>query len=258
MDELMQRYVDRLGFVGTLEPTIECLRGLHRAHFYTVPFENLSMHETARRGLATEVLHEKITIERRGGICFETGLLMRALLDECRFTCHMVLGNVLGAYKTPAVHQVFIVEIDNARWLFDIGFGARGPRDVIPLVDGGEAPDKALSSRIAAHTLPEATRWTVSVLEHATGATEWEPIYSFVDVPVDDIDLDMSYFYTVNSPNSPLNCHRVASIPTPRGRISVRDDHLIVVEEGHTEVTELADAQELEGALRKYFGLEVA
>jgi N-hydroxyarylamine O-acetyltransferase len=258
MDELMRRYVDRIGVTGALEPTIECLRGLHRAHFYSVPFENFDMHETARHGLTAEVLHEKITIARRGGICFETGALMRALLDECGFEYHMSLGSMIGANRTPATHQVFIVEIDEQRWLFDIGFGARGPRGVLPLVDGGEVADEALSARVTAETLPGSTRWTVSVLEHATGSTTWEPAYSFIDAPVGDIDIDMSYFYTVHSPNSLLNRHRVASRPTPAGRVSVRDDHLIVVENGHTETTRLASAQEIEGALLKYFDLEVS
>src|ERR1700750_2174254 len=38
-----ERYLQRIRYEGPLEPTLEVLRELHRAHMLSVPFENLDI-----------------------------------------------------------------------------------------------------------------------------------------------------------------------------------------------------------------------
>ncbi|KOX37858.1 MULTISPECIES: arylamine N-acetyltransferase family protein [unclassified Streptomyces] len=258
MNDLISRYTERIGFGGPLEPTPACLRRIHEAHLYHVPFENFSMHRNAERGLTDEVLHEAIVDGRRGGICFETGRLMGRLLDACGFAYGIRLGSGCDPHPTPATHQVFVVELDGERLLFDIGYGARGPRGVLPLVDGAELAHPALSTRIRLDRAPGAPVWTVSVKEHAVGAVDWQDIYRFVDVPAAELDLEMAHFYTTSSPHSLLNRHKVASIPTPDGRVSVRDGHLTVVADGRGTTTPITEDAELQEVVSRRFGLTVS
>lgn len=247
-------YTDRIGFTATLEPTVDCLRRLHEAHIYNVPFENFSMHGNA---LDDESLREVVVDRRRGGICFETGLLMQRAFDACGFDYELRLASVITAGRSPATHQVFVVTISGDRWLFDIGFGALGPRGPLRLEDGAELVHHANSARVSLDTGTGVPRWTVAIREHATNALEWKDIYTFIDARVEAVDLEMAHFYTTQSPNSLLNKHKVASMPTPTGRISVRDDNLTVVAGGRSETTKIADSAELEALLEKHFGLAV-
>ncbi|MET9935847.1 MULTISPECIES: arylamine N-acetyltransferase [unclassified Streptomyces] len=264
MNDLITAYADRIGFEGPLEPTAACLRRLHEAHLYRVPFENFSMHRNAERGLTDEVLREAIVDGRRGGICFETGRMMARLLDACGFTYGIRLGSGCDPHPTPATHQVFVVALDGERLLFDIGYGARGPRGPLPLVDGAELAHPALSTRIrldhasGGPGAQVAPVWTVSVKEHAVGAADWQDIYRFVDTPAGELDLEMAHFYTTSSPHSLLNRHKVASIPTPDGRVSVRDGHLTVVADGRSTTTPITEGAELQEVVNRRFGLTVS
>ncbi|MFE0457891.1 arylamine N-acetyltransferase [Kitasatospora sp. NPDC058965] len=257
MNQLIAGYAGRIGLNLPLEPTLECLRQLHAAHLYSVPFENFSMHANAARGLGDEALHDAIVDRRRGGICFETGRLMQRLFEECGFAHELRLASVTTPSRTPATHQVFVVTIDGERWLFDIGFGARGPRGPVLLADGATADHPALSTGVRFDESGGVPVWTVSIVEHAVNSEQWQDIYAFVDSPVAAVDLDMAHFYTTASPNSLLNRHKVASIPTPTGRVSVRDGHLTIVHNGSSTTTPVEDEAELLELLDRHFGLAV-
>ena len=40
---VFSEYLQRIGYTGGCEPTAETLRNLHRAHIFSVPFENLDI-----------------------------------------------------------------------------------------------------------------------------------------------------------------------------------------------------------------------
>lgn len=40
----IQSYLNRLNYTGTLSPDAGTLRALHRAHMFSIPFENLDIH----------------------------------------------------------------------------------------------------------------------------------------------------------------------------------------------------------------------
>ncbi len=72
-------YLARIGYEGALTPAIETLRGLHRAHVMTVPFENLDIHLGRPISLDPADLFRKIVVDRRGGYCFELNGLFALL-----------------------------------------------------------------------------------------------------------------------------------------------------------------------------------
>ncbi len=39
----LEAYLQRIGYSGGLEPTVETLTALHRAHVLSIPFENLDI-----------------------------------------------------------------------------------------------------------------------------------------------------------------------------------------------------------------------
>src|SRR3712207_4121225 len=73
-------YVRRIDYYGSLEPTLETLRALPRAHMIAVPFENLDIREGRALVLDEVGLFDKIVHRRRGGFCYELNGLFAALL----------------------------------------------------------------------------------------------------------------------------------------------------------------------------------
>lgn len=81
----LEAYRARIGHTGGLEPTIETLTALHRAHVLSIPFENLDilLGRPIRVDLAS--VQAKLVGDRRGGYCFEHNLLFAANLEHLGF-----------------------------------------------------------------------------------------------------------------------------------------------------------------------------
>ncbi len=67
----LQAYLQRIGYEGPVEPTLELLRTIHRLHLLAVPFENLDIHFGPPIHLNTAAFYEKIVNKKRGGFCYE-------------------------------------------------------------------------------------------------------------------------------------------------------------------------------------------
>ena len=63
----VDRYLERIGYAGPREPTLDTLTALHRAHMLTVPFENLDIALGRPLVLDPEQNYAKIVERRRGG-----------------------------------------------------------------------------------------------------------------------------------------------------------------------------------------------
>lgn len=123
-----QAYLTRIGYEGSVNPSVETLRLLHRAHVLTVPFENLDIHLGRSISLDPSALFRKIVLSRRGGYCFELNGLFALLLEQLGFSVTRLAARVLygGEGVRPRSHQLLLVQIGESRWIADVGFGGNG------------------------------------------------------------------------------------------------------------------------------------
>ncbi len=156
---------------------------------------------------------------------------------------------------TPATHQLFIVSVNKERWIFDVGFGAKGPRAPLMLSEGYIHEHIFLSSRVTRHS---EYGWVVSVKENSKPDAVWEAIYSFHDTATFTPDINMAYFYTLHSPQSLLNTNRVASLPTENGRISIRNNTFTEVNGFSSSSFEITDRHALSQLLSDRFGIDIS
>src|ERR1700674_1330952 len=78
-------YLDRIAYDGPIAPTPEVLRNLHRAHLFSVPFENLDI-ALGRKIVCDEAAFiRKIVERRRGGFCYELNGAFAGLLRAIGF-----------------------------------------------------------------------------------------------------------------------------------------------------------------------------
>ena len=75
-------YLRRIGHDAAGAPGAATLAALHRAHVATIPFENLDI--PLGRGIAVDLesVQAKLVARRRGGYCYEHGLLFAAALER--------------------------------------------------------------------------------------------------------------------------------------------------------------------------------
>ena len=67
----LQRYLDRINYGGSLEPSFATLAALQKAHVCSVPFENLDVQLGRPLSTSIQEAYEKIVINMRGGWCYE-------------------------------------------------------------------------------------------------------------------------------------------------------------------------------------------
>jgi N-hydroxyarylamine O-acetyltransferase len=135
-------YLERIGYHGPRQPTLETLSALHRAHMLAVPFENLDIHLGRRLVLDRDANFEKIVVRRRGGWCYELNGLFGLLLERLGFEVTLLGARVVGERVGRQLGHLML-RVDLARpWLADVGFG-ESSLEPLPL---GDEPAQAIEA----------------------------------------------------------------------------------------------------------------
>ena len=269
-------YLDRIGFAGVSAPSAETLRALHRAHMLAVPFENLDIH-LGRPIVCDEAgfIH-KIVNERRGGFCYELNGAFAALLRALGFQVTLLSARVAradGSTNGPEFdHLTLRVDLpehqsDNswtdasrseAPWLADVGFG---DSFVEPL---RLEPDleQAQTGRIYRLVEVEGVFYLEAKADSAAagrgeGDDQWKRQYSFTQQPRQLSEFAGMCHYHQTSPESHFTRHRICSLATPHGRITLSDLKLIETRDGRREERDLSGEEQWSATLRDLFRVEL-
>lgn len=245
-------YLARIGYEGATSPSIETLRAVHRAHVLTVPFENLDIHLGWPISLEPSDLFQKIVLNKRGGYCFELNGLFALLLEDVGFAITRLAARVLyGAEGVrPRSHQLLLVQLGDAAWIVDVGFGGNGLLEPLKLADRYEERQGIDRFRLIAHERGE-------YLLQCESERVWSNLYSFALDPWLPIDYAFANYYHSHSPDSLFMQRRICTMPTPEGRTTLIDNLLKV--RGREGTQELPVASEDEGRqlLQQHFGLTI-
>ena len=245
----VEAYLRRILYDGPREPSPETLRGLHRQHLFTVPFENLDIPLGNPIRLDPELLYQKIVVHNRGGYCYELNGLFHGLLEAMGFKVSMLSARVRredGSFGPDFDHMLLKVTLDDPG-IADVGFGESFV-DPLALVPGaGQTEHGKLFGIANADGLLELFK------QDKDGRVA---LYRFADVPRQLSDFESMNHYQQTSPESGFTRRRVCSRATPDGRITLAGMRLIVTREGQREERVLEDEGELRGCLRERFGVE--
>jgi N-hydroxyarylamine O-acetyltransferase len=205
----LDAYLAFLGYEGGRTPTLETLRALQRAHVLTVRWDTLDSFLYRQVRLDLPSLQDKLIRRGRGGYCFEHVTLFAAVLEKLGFRFTAVSGRVqLGADSTmprPATHAMLLVELEGARWLTDVGFGA-SPLEPIELMDG---------ARSEAGPWPYLLRWQEITHgspgwavhqpgEGADGPAGWQVRQVFTENPQYPVDYAVGNHFVASNDRSPF------------------------------------------------------
>lgn len=244
-------YLDRIGFSGSRQPTLDTLGRLQYAHLFSVPYETLDIMAGIPLDLSCEALFDKIVTRRRGGYCFELNALFAELLIALGFEVRLHFSRYLrGQSGIPKRrHEVLTVMLPEGRFLCDVGVGA--PIPLLPVaMDGREHVQSRgtwcfRKDAQLGHVLCEVTDRGL------------EDVYAFTDEPCFPVDFLTTSYYCEHADDVPFTQELMISLRTPEGRKTVSGrEFRIFTAHGAESFTPQTEA-EFRAALRTHFGLEV-
>lgn len=234
------RYLARIG-VERGPADAATLTRLQDAHLRTVPFENLDIHRRVEILLDEDRLVDKI-LSGRGGFCYELNGAFAALLEALGFRVDRLEARV-GDGDTPFDHLCLLVHLEE-EWLVDVGFGASFGKP-LPLREGVDLFDPNGVYRVESRpdgwwALRENGQLAYRFVRRARRISEFEP---------------GKVFHTT-SPLSHFTKAPLITLPTPRGRITLRGSERIETVDGVKTSTPIAPG-DWKTLLREHFGVDL-
>lgn len=240
----------------TGRPSAELLRYLHRAHLFTVPFENLDI-AMGREIICEEgrFLH-KIVDERRGGFCYELNGAFAALLRALGFQVTFLSACPAredGSIAPEFDHLTLLVDLQEP-WLADVGFGDCFTEPLrletqTKQSQNGRAYRLMSSSKFVENQSHES--FSLEVLFDG----DWKKEYVFTLQPRELRDFAERCKYHQTSPDSHFTRQRICSMATPEGRITLSGSKLIETRGSERREALLLGEQEWHTKLRELFGV---
>ena len=245
-------YFDRIRITMPPDADLRFLRELHRHHVFHVPFENLDVHFGRDILLTPTDLFDKIVRRKRGGYCFELNGLFQLLLEALGFQVYSTAARVLFGTETipPKSHRLLIVTIEGEEWVVDVGFGAFGLIEPIPLKTGIE--HFQFTERFRLERDP-----SLGFVFQTYQDGNWLNQYAFTPTLYHPVDFTFANYYHSHSPQSIFTQKRICQLPTPTGRKRLEDKILSLSANGHIQKMAIESEWEFHEALKTHFGLDL-
>lgn len=249
----LQAYLDRIGYPGTVTPTLRTLRALLRHHALAIPFENLDVQLGRRLTLDPDAAFDKIVDRRRGGWCYEQNGLFGAVLTSIGFGVTRVAGTVMREGRedvSDANHLALLIETMDApgrRFFADVGFGG----SLIEPIELAVARHRQPPFRLGLRRLRDGG-WRFH-----EDAGDGEFSFDFEAVPGDEAALARRCDYLQCDPTSGFVKSLVAQIRTPDAHRTLRGRIYTEIGPGGTEERLVDGADDLVETLSRQFALDV-
>ncbi len=248
----LNAYFERIGFAGSIAPTLATLEMLTALHPAAIAFENLNplLGEPVKLDQAS--LERKLLAERRGGYCFEHNLLFMRILADLDYTVRPLLARVVwtnpDGVSAPPSHLLVLVEINGQNHIADVGFG--GLTLTAPL---------RLRADIEQTTPHETFRLTGGDPEwvlHVRIGEDWKPVYVFTLDPADEATIAAINQTVSTDPASPFTHQLRVALATEGRRLKLLNGSLTIQpNEGEAEKREITAMETLRSVLTEQFGI---
>jgi N-hydroxyarylamine O-acetyltransferase len=250
----LDAYFGRIGYGGARQPTLETLRALQLHHTQAIAFENLDPLLRRPARLDAESLQQKLVREGRGGYCFEQNLLFGHALRALGFRVTGLGGRVLWYTAddavTPRTHMLLRVDLDDATYIADAGFGVQTPTGPLRLEPDIEQDTPHEPYRLA--------RRADTFLMQAKIGDGWKTLYRFGLEEQLLPDYEIVSWYLSNHPESRFVNALMAARPAPGRRYTLRNNEFTVrILGGGVERQVLASVAEMRAALEGPLGLRL-
>lgn len=250
----LDAYFQRIGYSGERSPTLKTLEAIHLCHAQSIAFENLSPLLKQPVLLDLNSLQQKLIDQRRGGYCFEQNALFRSALIAIGFRVTNLAARVVWNRPegsiAPRSHMLLKVEIDEAPYIADVGFG--GLTLTTPLLLTPDTvqptPHEPFRFLLIDHT------YTMQAFLHQ----EWKSLYRFDLQEQQQPDYEVSNWYTSTHPNSLFVNSLLVARPDSDCRYALQNNQLTThYLDDCTDRKLLNTVSELRSVLEEVFQLQL-
>lgn len=237
-------------------PSIEALNHYVAQFMKKVPFENIDVQNQIRISVAVDDIYDKVVNHERGGFCYELNTLFKTYLLEKGFTAYNVSATIHtpgGGRSLPGSHMSTIVEIDDKKYIADVGFGDL-PLQAIPLSKKSDIPvvqDRTGTFR-AVFQDENASQFEIQKCENDV----WQTKYEAEMTPRTLASFEYNIDYNQTHPNSIFVQRLVVTMPTKKGRATMSQNHLTLTENGEKRKMDVTP-DNYRQILKDYFNLNV-
>lgn len=247
-------YLERIGYRGPREATLETLQTLHYLHPQAIPFENLNPLLRLPVKLDLPSLEAKLVQSKRGGYCYEHNLLFSHALKVLGFQVSGLAARVLWNQPEDAItartHMLLRIEIAEGTYIADVGFGGQTLTAPLRLVPGIEQQTPHEPFRIIASNS--------SFILQANLNNVWRTLYSFDLSEQFPTDYELANYWVSTHISSHFVSSLIAARISPEGRHALLNNRLTIHNlNGATERRELNTASEVLNVLESQFGINV-
>ncbi|WP_332687672.1 arylamine N-acetyltransferase family protein [Devosia sp.] len=250
----LKAYFERIGFAGSIAPTLATLETIHALHPAAIAFENLNPLLGLPVDLDLPSIEKKLLTERRGGYCYEHNLLLMAVLRELDFTVRGLAARVLWnnpeATDVPPHHMLLAVDISGVTYIADVGFGGMTLTAPLRL--------KADAEQATPHETFRLTGGEPEWRLEARIGEDWKVLYAFDTTERTEADYAPSNLFLSTDPASAFRRElRVALSPSGK-RLALRNNRLTIHAEGQpAESRLLTSVAEMREVLSDSFGIQL-
>ena len=248
-------WFERIGYSGSITPTLETLNHLIFAHAHSIAYETLDIMLGRPPRLDVSTLQRKMITLKRGGYCFEQNMLFRAGLRSLGYRITSLQGRVVRGLAIdaprPAIHMLLQVALPQGLYLADVGFGNLAPTCALLLKPHVE---QETPHEVMRFIDVEGELTLQAHLKHG-----WEHIYRVIPYPRYDGEYEITNWYTGTHPETPYQGNIIAAKPGPnRTRMTMYNSRVTIRSaEGHAEKRWLEKETEFRDVLRGEFGLNM-
>lgn len=253
-EEQVNQYFNRLSYTGNKIPSLENLSKLLYHHLTHIPYENLDVLNNTPLSLSPENLFRKIICGKRGGYCFELQGLFYYLLKSLSYSVTQYAGRFMDEPGQVQMrrHRILVVDINNSRYVVDVGVRRESPRKPLEL-----RTELIQDDGISRYQYCQDPFYGWVLMQQERGK-EWKPIIGFTEeVQIDD-DYIMPSFYCEKHPDSTFNKFMKVSIFTESSNLTLVGNTYKVYQNAEVvKQQELQTNDEARRMLLETFGIEL-
>ncbi len=230
------------------EPTLQTLQLLQKKYILNVPYENLDFILNREFSVDVKKVYEKIVINHRGGICYESHTLFIYLLKSLGYDVHFIFAKVedLTYIGKDYPHLVILVHLDGIDYLVDVANGqnVREPMNI---------DSKNVSSEVEnnKYKIDQKNEEYTLLVSHKQ--KDWMPRYYFTKEEKKVSDFENMFQRDKNNKYSnqvPL----LVTLAQEDGRVTMHDNLMIVKETKDRHSWKIEEQNRAE-VLKKYFNI---
>ena len=245
----IEKYLDRFHAPYDKKPSLQQLSDLQYLHMINIPFENLDVIRRVPIYLNLHSIYDKIVLRNRGGYCYELNGLFHWLLENLGYNASLIAATVCrpnGQWAKPETHAAILVQLDEP-YLIDVGFG---DSTFLPIPLNG-SPQTDVSGTYA---VQPSGNGLFDLIRSRNG--ESHTLYRFSTNVKQLTDFHEGCVFNQVSPESTFTHTDIVTIATPKGRITLQDQKLTVINNGVKSATSISEL-DLEKVLSDSFGIKL-